>query len=310
MTVAETPDLPVPRPWSCKLSEDGKWFIETVNGEERRFRIENIVFQGRTAFQDVMIVETEEFGRSLVIDGETQSAEDDEYIYHEALVQPAMLAHANPRRVLIIGGGEGATLREVLRHRCVERAVMVDIDGELVALARQYLDSLHQGAFYDRRSEVRICDGMAYVRQTVDRFDVVIVDVCDYVEDTAVAGLYSLAFFKAIADVVAPGGTVVVQSGELGRWTCSDHAGLARMLAASVGRAVPYSTFVESFWSEWSFLLAGALPQGYADLAPGIVDAAIERRRPFPALRFYDGTTHRRMFSLPKDIRHALAAVG
>ena len=293
---------------SCRFSADRRWFIETVDGEERRFRISKVIYEGRTAFQEVAIVESDEFGTLLVIDGETQSAEDDEYIYHEALVHPAMLAHPDPRRVLIVGGGEGATLREVLRHRTVERAVMVDIDGELIELARRYLQRWHQGAFDDPRTDLRIGDGMAFLQSCEDRFDVVIVDICDYVESTAAAGLYSDAFTGALRNVLAPGGIAVVQAGELGRWTYASHVTLARMLENAFGRSIPYSTFVESFWSEWSFLLTGDPAPAMAHAAPSLIDAAVASRRLSQVLRFYDGATHQRMFHLAKDVRDAIAA--
>lgn len=291
---------------SCKFSPDGRWFIETVDGEERRFVVKDVIYSGRTAFQSVTILQTEEYGRFVVLDGETQSAEDDEYIYHEALVQPVMLAHPAPRRVLVIGGGEGATLREVLRHPAVERAVMVDIDGEFVDLARRHLQDWHRGAFDDPRVRLEIRDGLEYLRKCRDKFDVAIVDVCDYVEDTAVAGLYQPAFFSAVRDVLAPDGLAVVQAGELGRWAHGGHAEIARMMKPSFGTGIPYSTFVESFWSEWSFLLAGDRAQAWRRAAPSAVDAAIAARGLTGRLSFYDGQTHQRMFSLPKDIRDAL----
>src|SRR5215470_852404 len=96
--------------------------------ETHQFGVKDILLSKQTAFQHVTILDTFEYGKMLVIDGRTQSAEDDEHIYHESLVHPALVAHPAPRRVLIIGGGEGATLREVLRHPSIERIVMVDID--------------------------------------------------------------------------------------------------------------------------------------------------------------------------------------
>jgi len=101
------------------------WFTETgTPREQHQFAVKSFLWTGRTAFQDVAVLDTYEYGKMLVIDGRVQSAEDDEYIYHEALVHPAMLAHPEPRSVLIIGGGEGATLREVLRYRSVEQVVI------------------------------------------------------------------------------------------------------------------------------------------------------------------------------------------
>ena len=112
-------------------------------GERATYEVTRVVYRGRTAFQSVEIVETRPYGLALFLDGAPQSALADEFVYHEALVHPALVAHPEPRRVLIAGGGEGAALREVLRHPGVERATMVDIDGELIELAREHLRPMH-----------------------------------------------------------------------------------------------------------------------------------------------------------------------
>ncbi|HHH9504059.1 TPA: hypothetical protein ACP32P_004930 [Pseudomonas aeruginosa] len=123
------------------------------------YRLRRVLYQGRTRWQNVLIADTYNYDRVLMLDGAIQSAESDESLYHELLVQPAMLAHDEPRDVLIIGGGEGATLREVLSHASVRRAVMVDLDRELVELCREHLFQWHQGAFDDPRSELLTEDG-------------------------------------------------------------------------------------------------------------------------------------------------------
>ena len=116
------------------------------------YRLESISFSGRTGYQSVVIAKTYNYGLALFLDGQIQSAEDDEALYHELLVQPAMLRHPSPKDVLILGGGEGATLREVLVHGSVRTATMVDLDGELVDLCRQYLETFHMGCASRRPS--------------------------------------------------------------------------------------------------------------------------------------------------------------
>src|SRR5689334_12177005 len=109
-----------------------RWVAEQSDGNEMYlFAVDKCLVKRTTAMQDVEIVETPSYGTMLLLDGLVQSSEDDEHTYHEALVHPGMIAHACPKQVLIIGGGEGATLREVLRYRSVEQVTMVDIDGEL-----------------------------------------------------------------------------------------------------------------------------------------------------------------------------------
>src|SRR4030042_686838 len=136
-----------------------KWLYDEVSPNLTQLhRIKKVIYSGRTKFQAVEIVDTRSFGICLVLDGKIQSSELDEFIYHEALVHPAMLSHARPETVFIAGGGEGATLREVLAHKTVKKAVMVDIDEELVKLCRRFLPSWHQKAFDDHRTELHFSD--------------------------------------------------------------------------------------------------------------------------------------------------------
>ena len=159
---------------------EGHWNYENITPDLiQAERINQVLFKGTTAFQDVQIVDAACFGRSLVLDGKTQSTEVDEFVYHETLVHPSLLAHPAPTQVLVAGGGEGATAREVLAHSSVKRCVMVDIDSEVVSLCRRYLPNHHRGAFEDQRLELHHRDALAFLQETSDRFDVAIIDVPD-----------------------------------------------------------------------------------------------------------------------------------
>ena len=158
----------------------GKWFVETIFPDLAvMLRVQKVLYSGKTQFQEVEILESQVFGRSLVLDGKTQSTEKDEHIYHESLVHPAMLMHPQPRTVFIGGGGEGGTLREVLAHRSVEKAVMLDLDREVVDLCRHYLPHHHQGSFDDPRVELRHEDARAYLKNCSQQFDVMVMDLVD-----------------------------------------------------------------------------------------------------------------------------------
>ena len=109
----------------------------------------DVLTHKKTAYQEMYIVETGVYGKALVLDGKWQSCTGDEFLYHEPLVHPAMIFHGGPRKVLILGGGEGATAREVLRWKSVEKVVMIDIDGEVVEACKQYLPEMHQNVFDD-----------------------------------------------------------------------------------------------------------------------------------------------------------------
>lgn len=175
--------------------------------------VKEILYRGRTKYQEVEIVVFEEYGLSLVLDGLVQSTEADEAIYHEALVHPAMVTHGSPENVLIIGGGEGYTLREVLRYRSVGKAVMVDIDGELVELAKKYLAKIHRDSFKDPRARVVIMDGLEYVEKAGDVFDVVIVDLTDPYGPEIGKKLYTEDFYRKLHRLTSDRGVVVTQAG-------------------------------------------------------------------------------------------------
>ena len=152
------------------------WVDEIYQGIVRTsFRLKRKLFKGKSAFQTVEVVETEGHGKLLLIDGMTMVSERDEFVYHEMISHPALFLHPKPRRVLVIGGGDGGTVREVLRHKSVEGCVLVEIDGLVVEASRKYIPQT-AGALSDKRVRVLIEDGVKFVAETNENFDVVIVD--------------------------------------------------------------------------------------------------------------------------------------
>jgi len=165
-----------------------RWFSDYISPDLTMLHsIKERIYSGRSKFQSIDIVNTGSFGICLILDGKIQSSEADEFIYHEALVHPAMITHPQPERVFIAGGGEGATLREVLAHKTVKRAVMVDIDEEVVSLCRRFLPSWHQNAFDDPRAELHFVDAREYLDESSDKFDVIIIDLADEEIDTRIS---------------------------------------------------------------------------------------------------------------------------
>lgn len=178
------------------------------------FKVRRVLAYERSKYQEIALVELEGFGRALVIDKLIQSTEKDEYIYHELLVHPAMAIHSSPRRVLILGGGEGAALREVLKHGCVERVVLVDIDEVVVEFSKKYLEYIHGNSFYDSRVEVVIMNGYDYVlNASSGSFDVVIMDLTDPYTSEVAKPLYTREFFEEVRRVLSADGVVATQAG-------------------------------------------------------------------------------------------------
>jgi spermidine synthase len=178
-----------------------KWFIEYTSPEEGHLHgIRMIHYASQTRFQRMEIMESGSYGRCLVLDGKMQSSIIDEFIYHEGLVHPAMLTHPNPKRVFIVGGGEGATLREVLRHKSVEYCMMVDIDREVVEKSKELLPEWHRGAFDDPRTDLRFMDARKYLEETQDSYDVIIIDISEPVEEGPAYLLFTREFYEIVKE--------------------------------------------------------------------------------------------------------------
>ena len=142
------------------------WFTEEwLPGLKLSVRVKSIVFSKRTKFQDLCIYDTEQLGRILALDDVIQTTEIDEYIYHESLVHVPLFSHPNPETVLIVGGGDGGSLREALRHGSVRQATLVDIDGDVVQASKDYLPQWNTG-FHDPRANVVIGDGLSFVEES------------------------------------------------------------------------------------------------------------------------------------------------
>jgi spermidine synthase len=187
------------------------WFQEKLYEHHKQMlSMENVLYHRRTEFQDVLIFENAVFGKVLVLDGVVQLTERDNHIYHEMITHVPLMAHGAARHVLIIGGGDGGTLKEVLKHP-VEQATLVELDGEVIDLSRRHLPTVSGGAFADLRANVLVMDGTRYIEQTREKFDVVIID------STYPMGpgkpLFTTAFYRACQRRLRPGGMVVVQSG-------------------------------------------------------------------------------------------------
>jgi spermidine synthase len=291
---AEVSPPPVVRPYPLPDLRPGEFYVEPIDpaslGERPvyyfetadpfdyfAYRIKSTLYMGETAFQKVVIADSYNYGRVLFMDGAVQSAAEDEAIYHEMLVQPAMVLHPNPRDVLIIGGGEGATLREVLAHRVVRSATMVDIDREAVELCREYLPSWHRGAFEDRRARLIFADGRAFVEASDDFYDVVIIDVVDMLENGPALRLYTRQFYQALRKRLRPGGIVMVQGLEFSFSDYKQHVALSRTLRTLFAEVHSLRVLVPSFLGTWGIIMASdwATP---TDIRSDTIDQLIERR--------------------------------
>jgi len=173
----------------------GLWYSETFTDKLRFvYLVNEVIYIGKTKYQKVEILDVAYYGKTLFLDEKIQSSAFDEFIFHEAITHPALITHPNPKKVLIIGGGEGATLREVLKHSTVEGAWMVDIDGELVTLCKKYMPEWSSGAFGDKRATLIIQDARKFVMEREENFDVVISDLTEPLEGGPSLYLFTKSF--------------------------------------------------------------------------------------------------------------------
>ena len=285
-------------------TENFQWYVEQVGrGEIHGHALARTLVSGRSKFQDYAIVESPLFGKMLVLDGDTQSSALDEYIYHEALVHPACVASGgSPNRALILGGGEGATLRELLRVPGMEKVTMVDIDGEVVDVCRRNLPEWSAGAFQDPRADVVIGDAKDYIANSREQFDVIIGDLTEPLEDSPSADLHTPQMYEAIRVRLKPNGAYALQASTSGPQNFQLHAKMVGRLKEVFANVYPYSVYVPAFDTEWGFALCGGTLNM---LAEGAANAAQAHASLCGGLRFYDAEAHRRLFNLPRYLREA-----
>ncbi len=264
------------------------------------FKVTRRLFETQTEYQRLEIYETDGFGKLLVLDGTVQLVETGEESYHEVLVHPVLLAHPNPKRVLIIGGGDGGTLREVLRHETVEKASMVEIDDGVVEasylyldVARDLLDKLVKNEC--ERAELIIGDGVEYLRESDDKFDVIIVDSTDPVGPAKL--LFSEGFYRDAYERLNDPGIYITQAGSVYLFT-NELLDAYKAMKKVFDRVYYFSFPVIGYASPWSFLVG---VKGDIDFTK--VDLGRAKKLD---LYYYDPERHETLFQIPRYVRKLL----
>ncbi len=189
-----------------------RWIEETLYPHwGQRLKVDKVLYEDTTSHQHLVIFENASHGRVMVLDGAVQVTLADEWVYHEMMAHVPLFAQAAPKRVLVIGGGDGGILREVLKHPTIEQAVLCEIDRTVVDMSLKYFPEVAAGAFADARTEVVIADGVTLVSETDQRFDAILVDSTDPVGPGAV--LFTKSFYAACQRCLTKGGVLVTQNG-------------------------------------------------------------------------------------------------
>ncbi|ADK83956.1 Spermine synthase [Desulfarculus baarsii DSM 2075] len=286
-------------------AETSIWVTEVITDwDVYHHGVSEVIAHEKTKYQEMYVVHSPSFGRALVLDGKWQSSQADEFLYHEPLVQPAMIAHGAPKKVLILGGGEGATIRETLRWKSVERVVMVDIDQPVVEACREHMEVMHQGAWDDPRLELVFDDAWKYLEDTREAWDVIISDLTDPLEEGPSFKLFTREFYEMARQTLAPGGKMVIQAGPVSPVELAPHARMVKTLAAVFTHTRSYCSHTPSYGRPWGFVLCSQEPLDTRP-EPQAVDELLGRMLQ-SELKLIDGQTLLGMLQTPKHIRQAV----
>jgi len=287
----------VPEPSALDL-----WYQERHHNEVSfGLHVKSVLHSLQSPYQRVDVLETTGFGRVLTLDGLMMCSDKDEFVYHEMISHVPLLAHPNPKRVLIIGGGDGGTLREVLRHSCVEEAVLCEIDGAVVEAALQFFPQLALGLTHPK-AKVHIEDGVAFVKETpAASFDVVIVDSTDPIGPGV--GLFSGEFYGEVRRILKPGGIVAAQCES--PW--DNHIELAKV----------YGNLKSAFPHVYS--MVGSIPSyPYGMWSWGLASETVDPRKIANPQRaqeieqgcqYYNRALHAAAFALPNFLKKRLEGI-
>lgn len=274
------------------------WYTEKYEGiSGLTLKIKNILHNEKSKFQTVEIIDTEAYGKMLLLDGLVMTTEKDEFFYHEMISHIPMLSHPNPERVLVVGGGDGGTVREVLKHTSVKEVVLCEIDEAVINVSKKYLPSI-AGKLDDKKVVINIEDAVEYMKRQKNNFDVILIDSTDPLGPGG--GLFTEEFYTNVKNALKKDGVIAAQSES--PILNQKELGLISSLLKKVFPVVktyiaPVPTYPGSFWS-WTFCSETVNPLVIANEANA---EAIEKQA-----KFYNREIHKSVFVLPNFIREII----
>ncbi len=272
-----------------------------------QYRVQKMLLEGKTKYQTYQICEIPRFGKSLFLDYNIQTSILDEYVFHECMVQPAMALHPNPERVVVCGGGEGATLREALKHNTVKEATMVDIDEELVDMVKVHMPEWHQGGFEDPRTTLLHTDARQWlVDNKGANYDVILSDLPNPHEDGPAQFLFTEEYFRIAAEALSDDGVYLMQAGSANENYPECMACCIKTLKSMPEFKHVYGIWgmVTTFFQPWGFVLASKTYDPMA-LTPEEIAARFAARG--VKTRYYTPRFHQAVYTLPEWMLEAEA---
>lgn len=261
------------------------WLTEySTDNLKLSMRAKTLLYSEKTPYQELLIADTYEYGRVLMLDGAYQLTERDEFTYSEMMAHVPVCAHRNPERVLIIGGGDGAIMREVLKHECVRKCTLIDIDERVIESSKKYLP-FAGCSFSDARADVKCMDAMKFIRETDERYDVVIIDSTDPVDFAA--GLFRAEFYADVKRVMNPDAML----SELTESPFTD----TDLMTQAIGEMRKVFPLVKMYWGVVPTYPSGMWTYGLASMK----DDPEEPKREVSPTKYYTSAIHRASFILP-----------
>lgn len=279
--------------------ENGELLLESLSPHSvYGFRFARRLLSLRTACQDLELLESPLLGRTLRLDGHFMAAENEEFFYHEALVHPAAIAHTAPRKALVLGGGDGGAAEELLKHPGIEEITLVELDAQVIDIARSQLQNIHHGALDDPRLTIRIENGAAFVADCRERFDLVLLDLTD--PETPAGPLYTRDFFVRCRHLLMPGGAMVLHLGAPFH-NPAQVRNLAAALAEVFAHVQGYGLYIPLYGAYWALAVVSDT------LRPSALNTEeVQQRldeRGIGALQYYNAEVHGALFALPNFYR-------
>ncbi|KAF2968387.1 hypothetical protein GQX73_g5184 [Xylaria multiplex] len=259
----------------------------TIKGQAMTLKVDKVLHHEKSQYQDVLIFKSTDYGTVLVLDNVIQCTERDEFSYQEMITHLAMNSHPEPKKVLVIGGGDGGVLREVVKHECVEEAILCDIDEAVIRLSKEYLPGMSEG-FNHPKVKVHVGDGFKFLDEYKNAFDVIITDSSD--PDGPAESLFQKSYFQLLHDALRPGGVITTQGSE-NQWL---HLPLITKLKKDCGEVFPVA--------EYAYTTIPTYPSGQIGFMCGPGPPQDEER----LCRYYNAEIHKASFILPTFAKKAL----
>lgn len=275
------------------------WYTEKhENKAGITLKVKNILYSGESDYQKVDVIDTEAYGKMLLLDGLVMTSEKDEFFYHEMISHIPLLAHQSPESILVIGGGDGGTVREVLKHPTVKEVVLCEIDQKVIDVSREFLPTI-AGKLDDPRVTINVQDAIEYIKEQKDRFDVVLIDSTDPLGPGV--GLFTEEFYINVKNSLKNGGIVVPQSES--PLACQKEFKLINKLLNKVFSVVvpyfaPVPTYPGAYWS-WTFCSNGVKPE--------LINDAFARELE-KTTKYYNRDIHKAVFAVPNYVKELIGS--